>query len=139
MYFKNEVLIEGRLTEKPEIKKNKNDKSYCFFTVCYNENRKEGDEWKSTPHFFRCNAWGNEAERAASFEKGDAVSVIGKLIYSEWTDDNNNKNSRVSVAAIHIRKFDVTKKEKDESIPVDETENISETEELPHDPAFDVF
>lgn len=136
MYFRNDVTVEGRLTEKPELKKNKNDKSYCFFTVCYNENRKVGDEWKSTPHFFRCNAWGSEADRVSQMEKGDAVSVIGRLIYSEWTDENNNKNSRVSIAAFHVRKFDIVKKD-----GTNETEE-SEASEVPamsEDEAFDVF
>lgn len=136
MYFRNDVTVEGRLTEKPELKKNKNDKPYCFFTLCYNENRKVGDEWKSTPHFFRCQTWGNEAEKTSQLEKGDAVSVIGRLVYSEWTDENKNKNSRVSIAAFHVRKFDITKK--DGTSEPEESET-SEVPPMSNNEAFDVF
>lgn len=138
MYFKNEVIVEGRITEKPELKTNKNEKNYCNFTVCYNENRKVGEEWQNTPHFFRCTAFGYEAESVSSLDKGNAVSVIGKLVQKEWTDDEGKKHNVTSIIAYHVRKFDVPKKESIEETPESSIEN-----ELPsaedQEEAFDVF
>lgn len=138
MYFKNEVIVEGRLTEKPEIKTNKNGKKYCFFTVCYNENHKQPDgNWNSTPHFFRCNCWSKEAEFVSTLDKGQAVSVIGKLVQNQWTDDKGNKNSQTLIAAIHTRKLDANKKESAEEIEdVTISEEIPDFTEIPHDEAL---
>lgn len=141
MYFKNEVTVEGFLTDKPVMKENKNQKKFAFFTVCYNENHKEGDNWKNIPHFFRCTAWGYEAENAAALEKGQAVSVLGKLTQREWTDETGGRHNQTSVLAFHIRKLEVNKKEKpEEEFGAQNTESeIPDSAEIPEDKAFDVF
>ncbi len=138
MYFKNEVIVEGRLVEKPEIKKNKNDKNYCNFTVCYNESHKVGEEWENIPHFFRCTAFGYEAENITSLEKGDAVSLLGKLVQKEWTDNEGKKHNITSIIAFHVRKFDISKKEKIEETPENSIENEIPSPEEEKE-AFDVF
>ncbi len=141
MYFKNEVTVEGFLTDKPVIKENKNQKKFCFFTVCYNENQKEADGWKSVPHFFRCTAWGYEAENASELEKGQAVSVLGKLTQREWTDDKGGRHNQTSVLAFHVRKLEVNKKEKPEETSAAQTVemDIPDSAEMPEDDDFDVF
>lgn len=141
MYFKNEVTVEGFLADKPVIKENKNQKKFCFFTVCYNENHKEADGWKSVPHFFRCTAWGYEAESAAEFEKGQAVSVLGKLTQREWTDEKGGRHNQTSVLAFHVRKLEVNKKEKLEETPVPQSEEleIPDSAEIPEDKTSEIF
>lgn len=110
MFFKNEVFIEGFLTDSPVMKENKNQKKYCYFTVCYNDAKKEGEEWINIPNFFYCTAWGKEAENIAGYNKGQAVSVIGKLVQHEWTDDNGGKHNQTSITAFHVRKLDFQRK-----------------------------
>ena len=143
MYFKNEVTVEGWLCQKPELKTSKNGKNYCFFTVCYNESRKEGEEWKNTPHFFKCSTWNREAEKVCEMEKGTPVSVIGKLTENRWTDSNGNPKSRILVQAFHVRKFDISKSENEKienEIPVNTEEETIEPPEIENElPGFDVF
>ena len=111
MNFKNFVLIEGRLCEKPELKQTKNGKSFCSFTVAYNQPHKlpqpneKGETWESIPNFFSVSAWGRTAEAACSLEKGDPVSIPGSLRYDSWIDEKNEKKSRTVILADSVRKL----------------------------------
>ena len=132
MYFKNEVTAEGFLTDKPVLKQNKNGKNFCLFSVCYNESYKVNDEWKSVPHFFRCTSWSKEAEKNANLEKGQAVSVLGKLVNNNWTDESGKQHSFTSILAFHTRKLDMDKKDTQEEV-VTPFEDIPEQSEIPFD------
>lgn len=135
MYFNNELNLDGRLVSKPELKETKSGTKFCHFSLCYNERRKNPEkenDWISIPHYFNCTAWKKEAVNVSSFEKGQCISVIGKLQYSEWTE-NNNKKSAVYVLANHIRKLEWEKKETNE----DETDLSSDNYE-PIPQQFDI-
>lgn len=118
MLFQNYLNIEGRLCNEIELKKTNNGISYCRFSICYNKPKKlsvpdeQGKEWTSVPKFFTVTAWDKLAEQTVNkIKKGDPISVIGSLDYSEWTDENNNKHSNISILATGIRKFYIDNQE----------------------------
>lgn len=133
MYFNNDVNLDGRLTVKPELKESKSGIKYCNFSLCWNERKKlaqkdeDGNEWTSVPHFFNCTCWKYEAECIAKLEKGQAISVVGKLHNDTWTDDQGNKKSKVIIAALHVRKLEFEEYDKEETAE-SETLDIPEME-----------
>lgn len=71
----NKVILKGRLTANPELKKTPNDISVTTFTVAVNRkfDREKAD-------FINCEAWRNTAEFVSKyFAKGKEILVIGEL------------------------------------------------------------
>ncbi len=118
MYFQNNILIEGRLGKTPELKTSKNGKKYSFFSICFNEPKKltepndKGYMYDFLPNFFNLVAWNKTAEKASELEKGECVSVVGKLLQDKWTDkDGQERNqTKILVSSIKPLKNDKTKK-----------------------------
>ena len=108
MFYQNFSLIEGRLVQKPELKQTVNGKSYSFFSVCYNNPKKrnepneKGYMYDYEPHFFNCKAWNKAAEIASGLNKGENVSVVGKLLHDKYTakDGTERENTYILVSSI---------------------------------------
>lgn len=114
MFFQNYINIEGRLCQNPSIKTSKNGVTYCRFSVCYNQQKKdkETEEWTSTPHFFNCVCYSKIAEIVSKFKKGEPVSINGKLQCSTWNNKNGEKETSISIYAKSVKKLYIEKKEK---------------------------
>ena len=79
----NKVILKGRLTADPEIKKTPNDVSVCSFTVATN---RRFDKEKSD--FILCEAWRQTAEFVSKyFTKGKEILVIGELHIDRYDKD----------------------------------------------------
>lgn len=86
----NEVIIKGRLTADPVLKKTSSDVAVCSFDVAVN---RKFD--KETADFFRCNAWRQAAETIAKyFKKGQEILIKGEMQSRKWQD--NDGQNRVS-------------------------------------------
>lgn len=107
MIFQNYVNIEGFLASDVELNE-KNGKKYARFSVCYNESYLDEStkERKSIPNFFNCVAFEKTAEKITKYKKGNPVSVIGKLISSQYKDGDTTKTS-VSIKVHAVRKFEL--------------------------------
>lgn len=80
----NKVILVGRLTANPEIKK-VNKKSCCNFAVAINYSKNEAN-------FINCTAWGVTADfLGKNFEKGKKIVVEGSLT-TNTCQDNKYKN-----------------------------------------------
>ena len=94
----NKVILQGRLTENPELKFTKTEKALTTFSVAVEDNRKTGDE--RNVNFFRIQAWGASAEFICKyFEKGQMILVDGRLTTSSYTDKNDIKRKDVYIVA----------------------------------------
>ena len=72
----NKVMLQGRLTDYPELKHTKSNKAVVDFFLAVEENRAVNGERNS--NFFRCEAWGSTAEFICKyFEKGQQIIVDG--------------------------------------------------------------
>lgn len=132
MFFQNYINIEGRLCQNPTINTSKNGVTYCRFSFCYNQQKKdkETEEWTSTPHFFNCVCYGKVAETVSKFKKGEPVSINGQLQFSKWTNKNGENESSVSICAKSVKKLFIEKKEKSK-------EFTPEPHSLPNEPMRD--
>ena len=75
----NQVVIIGRLVEKPIIEENENEKKVCNITLAVPRSYKNAEGIYDTD-FIKCTLWNTIAENTAEYcYKGDLVGVKGSL------------------------------------------------------------
>ena len=91
----NSIQLLGYVGTQPEVRTVGGDRKVANFNIAtsppWNEER---TEWH------RCAAWGNLAGIIEQYVgKGDRVFIVGRLQYSEWTDDagQDRKTAEVNV------------------------------------------
>lgn len=81
----NIVVLVGRLTKDPEIRKTSTGKSVCSFSVACNRKRKRDED--SQADFVNCVAWEQSADYLTQYgHKGDIISVIGRVQSRKYDD-----------------------------------------------------
>ena len=90
----NTIIIMGRLTRDPELRRTQNGTAVTSFTLAVDRDFKNQDGTKETD-FIDCVAWKGTAEMAAKyFTKGRMAAVKGRLQFRDWQDrDGNNRRS----------------------------------------------
>lgn len=97
----NKVILGGRLTADPELKRTQSGIPVCSFTVAVN--RRRSGEGEQQVDFITCQAWRQTAEFLCRyFRKGSSVCVIGSIQTRTWTDQNNQKHFSTEVVANEI-------------------------------------
>ncbi len=74
-----DALIRGKLIKAPELKTGQSGKYYCQFLLSVSVG-------EDKPTVVSGMAFQDVAEKIARLGKGDAVSIVGALKPSEWTD-----------------------------------------------------
>lgn len=88
----NKVILQGRLTAKPELKSTANGIMVSEFTVAWNEKYKE----KETKCFMRCKAWQKTAEFLAMyFDRGQEILTEGKLVTEQWESEGKPQSRTI--------------------------------------------
>lgn len=129
MFFKNQIDIEGRLCQTPELKTSMNGTHYCRFSICHNQARKDRETgtWNNTPHFFNCVTFKTMAETVSTYKKGDPVTIGGILQYSQYEKDGGKRTS-VSILVNSIKLLYLPKKEKSEKYKKEDTDYMDESQ-----------
>lgn len=92
----NKAILQGRLTDHPELKHTKNDKAVVDFSLAVEDSRTANGE--RNVNFFKCEAWGSTAEFICKyFEKGQQIIVDGRLSVNNYTDKDNVKRTNVFI------------------------------------------
>ena len=109
----NQVIIVGRLVEKPIIEENENGKKVCNITLAVPRSYKnENGEYDTD--FIKCTLCGGIAENTVEYcDKGDLVGVKGRLETSVYEKENGEKYRITSVVAEKLS-FLSTNKTKEE-------------------------
>lgn len=93
----NRVVLVGRLTRDPELRKTANGSSVASFTVAV-DNRQKGPNGEKTTSFFQCQAWNQQAENTVKFtRKGSLVGVEGRLNQRTYDSRDGRKVSVVEI------------------------------------------
>ena len=98
----NKIVIMGRLTADPTVRKTTSDKSVANFTVAVD--RDFGADEKETD-FIDCVAWGGAADFIGDyFFKGSMAVVSGRLQIRRWEDKDGNprRSAEISVENIYF-------------------------------------
>lgn len=93
----NRVVLVGRLTRDPELRKTVNGASVASFTIAV-DNRTKGPNGERTTSFIPCTAWNQQAENACKYtHKGSLVGVEGRLNQRSYDAKDGRKVSVVEV------------------------------------------
>ena len=87
----NRIVLMGRLTRDPELRKTQSDTPVCSFSLAVDRDYKKDGEKKETD-FIDIVAWRATAEFVSKFfTKGRVAVVEGRLQIRDWTDKEGNK------------------------------------------------
>ena len=107
----NHIVVMGRLTRDPELRKTASGVSVTSFSVAVDRDFSQ-DGQKETD-FLDVVAWRNTAEFAAKyFAKGRTAVISGRLQIRNWEDKEGNKRRTAEILAENIY-FGDSKKEDD--------------------------
>ena len=99
----NHIVIMGRLTRDPELRRTGTGVAVASFTVAVDRDfgGREGGE-KETD-FIDCVAWRQTGEFVSKyFTKGRMAVVSGRLQIRSWTDKDGNKRRTAEVVADNV-------------------------------------
>lgn len=93
----NSVVLMGRLTFEPELKKTPNDLSVIRFQIACDRSYQSRDEERKAD-FIDCVAWRHTAEFISrNFRKGSMIAVEGSIQTDSFTDKDGNKRKSFTV------------------------------------------
>ena len=98
----NRIIVMGRLTRDPELRRTNSGKAVASFTVAVDRNFKSQSGEKETD-FIDVVAWRSTAEFVAKyFTKGRMAVVEGRLQIRDWQDKDGNKRRSAEVVADNV-------------------------------------
>lgn len=112
----NRIVLMGRLTVAPELKKTQSGISVCTVGIACDRPRKQGESNAQTD-FFDLVAWRTTAEFLAKyFTKGQLLAVEGRLQSRQWEDNEGHRRKTVEIVADQLH-FCGTKPKETASVP----------------------
>lgn len=96
----NEVVLMGRLTRDPEVKKTPSDVSVCSFSIACERDIVSKQTNERETDYFDVVAWRSTADFIGKyFAKGRMIIVKGRLQKRYYDDKEGNKRNVVEVVA----------------------------------------
>ena len=109
----NRVILLGRLTKDPELRKTSSGTSYCRFTVACDK-RKTKDDQDPGANFISCVSWRQNAEFISDYgQKGGQVAVEGSIETGSYTDRDGRKVYTTDVLVDRIQLAESKKQRSD--------------------------
>ncbi|GBF51729.1 ssDNA-binding protein [Leptospira ryugenii] len=107
------IILDGYLTQDPELKTTSQGKSVTNFSVAVNHNSGYGEDKDADEvSYFEVEAWEKMGENCAEFlKKGSKVTVMGNLKQNRWKSSEGETRSKVKVIATTVRFDNFKKKE----------------------------
>lgn len=104
----NKVILVGRLTADPELRKTDSGNKVCNLRLATNESwTDKAGKRQERAEFHRVTAWGKIAESTAEYtRKGSLVYVEGSLRTSQWDDQQGVRRYSTDVNARSIQFLD---------------------------------
>lgn len=83
----NRVVLVGRLTKSPDLRKTQNGTSVCKFTLAVN--RRVAGQGQPDADFISCVAWNKTADLMLQYlNKGSLIGIEGRLQTGRFTNNN---------------------------------------------------
>lgn len=99
----NRVVLVGRLTRDPELKKSASGNSICSFSVAVDNRQKNPDGTKSTS-FIPCVAFSQSADNMVKFvRKGSLVGVEGRLNQRNFVRQDGTKGNILEIVCDSVQ------------------------------------
>jgi single-strand DNA-binding protein len=98
----NKVIFIGRLGKNAEVKTAQNNKEYVVFSLATSENWKnEKGDYESRTEWHRVYAWSNLSSFARTLQKGQLITLEGKINYREVAEESGGVTFKHIIAEIH--------------------------------------
>lgn len=98
----NHIVLMGRLTRDPELRRTGSGISVASFTVATDRDYAPEGQEKETD-FIDCVAWRQTGEFVSKyFTKGSMIVVSGRLQIRGWTDKDGNKRRTAEIVADNV-------------------------------------
>lgn len=112
----NQIVIMGRLTRDPELRRTGTGLAVASFTVAVDRDWPSKDTGEKETDFIDCVAWRQTGEFVSKyFSKGSMIVVSGRLQIRPWTDKDGNKRKTAEIVADNVYFGESKKKESDQS------------------------
>ena len=99
----NHIIIMGRLTRDPELRRTGTGTAVASFTVAVDRDFSGKDGAEKETDFIDCVAWRQAGEFVSKyFTKGRMAVVSGRLQIRIWTDKDGNKRRTAEVIADNV-------------------------------------
>ena len=96
----NHIVIMGRLTRDPALRRTGSGSAVASFTVAVDRDFGGRDGGEKETDFIDCVAWRQTGEFVSKyFTKGRMIVVSGRLQIRSWTDKDGNKRRTAEVVA----------------------------------------
>jgi single-strand DNA-binding protein len=92
----NRIEVVGRLTRDAETRRTKHDRLLCVLRLAIR--RRHGDD----AVFIDVVSFGDAAEQAATFRKGELVWVGGRLDQREWQGEDGSRRQAHQIVGQHL-------------------------------------
>ncbi len=137
----NRVVLVGRLTRDPELKRTNSGTSICSFTVAVDNRSKNPDGTRGTS-FIPCTVFQQTADNMTKFlRKGSLVGIEGRLNQRSFTRQDGTKGSVIEVLCDSVQFLEPKSQNAGDSEPIsfesdipagDDAKNL-DTLDLPDD------
>ena len=99
----NHIIIMGRLTRDPELRRTGTGTAVASFTVAVDRDFSGKDGAEKETDFIDCVAWRQAGEFVSKyFTKGRMAVVSGRLQIRPWTDKDGNKRRTAEIVADNV-------------------------------------
>ena len=99
----NHIVIMGRLTRDPELRRTTSGLAVTSFTVAVDRDFGKNENGEKETDFIDCVAWRQTGEFVSKyFTKGSMAVVSGRLQIRSWTDKDGNKRRTAEVVADNV-------------------------------------
>ena len=99
----NHIIIMGRLTRDPELRRTGSGVAVTSFTVAVDRDFGNRESGERETDFIDCVAWRQTGEFVSKyFAKGRMAVVSGRLQIRNWTDKEGNKRRTAEVIADNV-------------------------------------
>lgn len=98
----NRVVLIGRLTRDPELRKTQNGTSVCSFTLAVN--RRQNQDGTQDAEFINCVAWNKLADNIQLYQKkGNQLGVDGRINTRSYDNQQGQKVYVTEVVAENVQ------------------------------------
>jgi len=99
----NHIVIMGRLTRDPELRRTGSGIAVASFTVAVDRDFGNRESGERETDFIDCVAWRQTGEFVSKyFTKGRMAVVSGRLQIRNWTDKDGNKRRSAEIVADNV-------------------------------------
>ena len=99
----NHIVIMGRLTRDPELRRTASGVAVASFTVAVDRDFGKSENGEKETDFIDCVAWRQTGEFVSKyFTKGRMAVVSGRLQIRNWTDKEGNKRRTAEIVADNV-------------------------------------